>query len=61
VGGKQSKLQLNNPLETFNPILNVGNNQKFQFKDSDNGSYYLNLIQYELQKSDVIKGKKNVT
>ena len=66
-GGKQSKLRNSTILSadgflgTFNSILNVGDVQKFQFKEGDDGTYYLNPIQHELWKFDVIKGTKNVT
>ena len=48
-------------LGTFNSILKVGDVQKFQFKVGDDRPYYLNPIEHELQKFDVIKGMKNVT
>ena len=45
-------------LGTFNSILNVGDVQKFQFEEGDDGPYYLNPVQCELQNFDVKRGMK---
>ena len=42
-----------------NPDLNVGDVQDFNCKVDANGPYYLNCVQRELRKHDVIKGKRH--
>ena len=66
-GGKQARLHDskivvdNGFLGPHNPLLKVMDIQQFNFQEGDDGLYYLNTIQRDLRKNDVIKGKKRVT
>ena len=66
-GGKQvtlcdSKIIVDNGfLGPHNPLLKVDDIQQFNFQEGDDGLYYLNTIQRDLRKNNVIKGKKQVT
>jgi len=66
-GGKQavlhdSKIIVDNGFfGQHNPLLKVDDIQQFNFQEGDDGPYFLNTIQRDLRKNDILEGKKQVT